>query len=350
MQLTSVYLKNFRCFNELSIQFAGNFVLIKGSNGVGKTSLLEALHYACYLKSFRTFSPRELTRFEATSFFVKIQVRQDDYIRDIQIGYADNQRLVKVDQKTVTTHRDVIEFYRIITMTEDDLFIIRGSPENRRTFIDHTILLSDDSFVPIIRKLRSIVENRLALFKARTIEKDMYRLWTEQLVGVSSQVRDKRLEVLARIQACVNELLEQYCESPFTVALEYRAKEYGPDLERLEIETRRSFFGAQLDDFIITLQGKKSKDFASRGQQKLLVILVKIAQIKILSLAAKSCPPILLVDDFMSDLDALRIEQLLACFLRLGCQIIFTSPIEGSPLTNRLEQLGAQQVFIDTLK
>ncbi|MGA9530498.1 MAG: AAA family ATPase, partial [Candidatus Babeliales bacterium] len=72
MYIQSLYVKHFRCFEEKQILFDGKLVLIDGMNGVGKTSLLEALHYICYLSSFRTSLPREMIAFHYDNFFLKI--------------------------------------------------------------------------------------------------------------------------------------------------------------------------------------------------------------------------------------------------------------------------------------
>ena len=68
--LTTIQVKNFRCFERLSLDFTSPLVIIEGINGIGKTSLLEALYYACYLRSFRTYSPKEMVRFGQENFFI----------------------------------------------------------------------------------------------------------------------------------------------------------------------------------------------------------------------------------------------------------------------------------------
>src|SRR5260370_35305801 len=97
---------------------------------------------------------------------------------------------------------------------------------------------------------------------------------------------------------------------------------------------KRSLFGAHVDDFIITLEGKKSRACASRGQQKMIVLLVKIAQIKQLTL--KNGPIIFLLDDFMTDFDVERGASLLQVLFELNCQLIFTSPRRDSALESAL--------------
>lgn len=345
MRLTHIYLKNFRCFKELSVAFHNQLVLIKGDNGVGKTSLLEALHYACYLRSFRTFSPKELLHFQATNFFIKIRVQQDESdIQDIQIGFARNQRLVKINQKTIGSYKELLQLYRIVTLTEDDLLLIRGAPEYRRSFIDQCLILTNTAYGTLLQKLRAVVENRHALLKAPVINEQMYRLWTEQLIQISVAIKEERIQMIATIEKQMNELIQQHCQETLSVACTYKPKEYAPHLEQAELYSRRSLFGAHLDDFSIALSGVQSRGFASRGQQKLLVILAKIAQARLVQQQGES--PVILVDDFMTDLDSNRIRQLITALLTVSCQTIFTCPVIESPLMEQLKLLGAQEVSL----
>src|SRR5579864_6640134 len=112
LQLTRIQLKDFRCFNQCEIDLDSPIVLICGFNGTGKTSLLEALYYACYLRSFRTHLPRDLIALGKDAFFVKLILRNmvsdtslDSYVdHTISIGFTGQKRLVKVDNKATVSY------------------------------------------------------------------------------------------------------------------------------------------------------------------------------------------------------------------------------------------------------
>lgn len=144
LQLASLYLKDFRCFEQTTIDLDSKIVLICGANGTGKTSLLEALYYGCYLRSFRTHLSRDLVALGKDSFFVKFLIRdgvEDNSVdHTIQIGFAHNKRLVKVDNKTAISYKDLLLYYRVVSLTEDDLKLIQDGPEERRAFLDQALL------------------------------------------------------------------------------------------------------------------------------------------------------------------------------------------------------------------
>ena len=120
----SIYLKDFRCFEQTVIDLDSPIVLICGANGTGKTSLLEALYYGCYLRSFRTHTSRDLVALGKESFFVKFLVHdgmQENKIdHTIQIGFAHNKRLVKIDNKAAVSYKDLLSYKMV--QRSDDLF------------------------------------------------------------------------------------------------------------------------------------------------------------------------------------------------------------------------------------
>ena len=139
--LERVHIKNFRCFSDIDLAFTSPIVLIQGLNGSGKTSLLEALYYVCYLRSFRTHLPKEMLQFEHSNFFIKVIFRDQNFTHEIQAGFSNAKRLVKIDNKAISSYKELMNYYRVIGLTEDDMFLIKGGPQERRVFIDQLLLL-----------------------------------------------------------------------------------------------------------------------------------------------------------------------------------------------------------------
>lgn len=349
LQLASIQLKDFRCFNQTTIDLNSPIVLICGSNGTGKTSLLEALYYGCYLRSFRTHIARDLIALEKESFFIKLLVSdnstENSVDHTINIGFAGNKRRVTVDNKAIVSYKDLLTHYRIVSLTEDDLKLVQDGPEERRAFLDQALLLDDASFLNVMREYRIVLENRNALFQQSTVDKEAYSIWTRKLWELTQNIQIIRKLLLQQLEAEVNRMLYMYVDQQVTVSLVYQAKKQSDlsfeafshknsELIQQELYFKRSLFGAHIDDFTIVLAGKKSRAYASRGQQKMIVLLLKIAQIK--QLTHKKGPLIFLLDDFMTDFDAERGKALLSALLELDCQLIFTSPRRDSALESAL--------------
>jgi DNA replication and repair protein RecF len=355
LQLATVYLKDFRCFDQTTIDLDSRIVLICGANGTGKTSLLESLYYGCYLRSFRTHLARDLIALGKESFFVKFLIRNEQknsYVdHTIQIGFANNKRLVKVDNKTTVSYKDFLSYYRVVSLTEDDLKLIQDGPEERRAFVDQALLLSDATYITTMREYRIVLDNRNALLQHPRIDQEAYLIWTKKLWESTSAIQSLRKHLLSELEAMVNQMLHQYIDENLSLSFVYQAKKgsdcpFDPfwqtnhvDLMRQESHFKRTLFGAHVDDFTISLEGKKSRAYASRGQQKMIVLLIKIAQIK--QLSQKNGPIIFLLDDFMTDFDVERGTALLSALFELNCQLIFTSPRPDSALESALRLSGS---------
>lgn len=352
MELTHLHLKNFRCFPDLALDIPGSIILIEGLNGSGKTSLIEALHYVCYLRSFRTYSPRELVQFGSDTFFIRASFTHDQATHEIQVGFSEKKRLVKINQKPISSFKELLDFYRIVTLTEDDLLLINDGPEVRRTFIDQAITLCTVEYAGEVRSLRNIVDRRNALLMS-TSRADSYVIWTEQLWLQSSRIMHERITALAQLELLVNTMLTEHFQELMTVSLEYKEKRsFGTSFDQFmhtmgalkeeEFRLGRSLFGAHLDDIVIKFQDKKTKTYGSRGQQKLVVLLLKIALIK--QVIVQKGPVIFLLDDFMTDFDGKRAETLLDILLKLSIQLIFTYPNSSTILEGLLSSKGGTKI------
>jgi DNA replication and repair protein RecF len=347
MQVRNLQLKNFRCFKDVTVSFDSPLVVISGANGTGKTSLLEALYYACYARSFRTYNAQELIRFNEPSFFIKVGFGSDNEHHELHVGFADKKRLIKLNQHTVATYKQLLDHYRVVTLTEDELELIKGGPEERRRFLDQATLLQDPEHVSDLKKLRHIVTARNALLKQSVVDEDSYQVWTQQLKTCSTLVQMRRILLLKDLEQIINTLLVQYVSPDNSITLEYVPKLYEADLYEREMRFGRSLFGAQLDEIVIHFQEKKSRVFASRGQQKLLVVLIKMAQVQLL--LDKRGPCLILLDDFMTDFDPYHAQALVKALIDLKCQLLFTAPGYLGSLEQFFYELGAQELKIDSL-
>ena len=360
MQLRSIEVKNFRCFTHRTVTFDSGVVLIEGDNGSGKTSLLEAMHYGCYLRSFRTYNPRHMIAHGQESFFVKLHVREGAELmaseHEVQVGFAGKRRSVKLNQRPIGSYKELMDSYRAITVTEDDLGLITGGPEVRRNFLDAAIILGSPLFTKTLSELKRITEQRSSLIYQKSSNQDLYRLWTEQLWEKSRIVQQERIGLLSRILTEAKELIDTMFQGAYRLDMSYAAKmdleapsyddwyRKHPTLYQNELLAGRSLFGAHLDDFVIKFQDAHSKLYASRGQQKLLVMLIKMAQVQ--EITRGRGPAVLLLDDFLTDFDKKRAECCLQALVGLKGQLILTTPLAVGGLIDMIKSLGGHRIIL----
>ena len=360
MRIASARLRNFRCFSSLDLEFESSVVLLHGPNGSGKTSILEALHFACYLRSFKTHLPKELIRSESEGFGVGLSLISQTF-DTLNVQLTRKKKTIKLNDKNLSSYKELYDAYRAITITEDDLLTIQGAPSLRRTFLDTMVLLFNPSHVSLSKRYRAILDNRNALIHRGNPDTESYMLWTDQLLQTGRKIQEARRETLVLLekeaQSLVGHIIKvpHEVDIPLTVRYSYcppyaevfqigsaqELIERYPRLRENELRHKRSLFGAHLDDFTITFLGKDCRTYASRGQQKLVLFLLKLAQLQSLH-GQGSTGTILLVDDFMTDFDDERTSALLPLMTKLSSQVILTSPIEGL-IKNKLPQ-GAQSI------
>lgn len=354
-QLTHIQLVNFRCFKRYTLDIHAPYVLFEGANGAGKTSILEALYYACYLRSFRTHTPKDLIAFGFNEFFVKIDLAlpQEHLSHAIQIGFSAAKKLVKIDQKTISSYKDLMAHYRIISITESDLALVQEGPYYRRIFLDQMLLLLDASYNNTLKTYRQIVDQRNALLQSKSSDSRTHEILTKQLWHQTHTIQEQRTELLKRISKIANYYNHSFIDHLYPMEFLYCSKydlernyeafvEKHAHLKALEYRLGRTLFGAHLDDIIIKSHSKLCRFFTSRGQQKQIVILLKLAQLEIL--LEHRIPAICLLDDFMTDFDSERGAALIMALQKVGTQLIFTSPMEGGEMGSHLRKIGAQMV------
>lgn len=376
MKIKELELQNFRCFTKNSYKIRAPYVIIEGPNGSGKTSFLEALYYAGNLRSWKTALPKELIAFDTSSFFVRLLVHdsshhghlglddsgqgsynlsdqdQSDLGQELTLGFSSQKRVVTLNQKPVRSFKDLFDVYRVVQITQDDVQIISGSPEHRRAFIDAALVINNTEYLRHLRRYSIILEQRNALLKQGQygyLDTTQYWHWTEQLWHTGILIVQQRNAFLTALANNITHLKSMlFCDNNSinngdsvlqTLTIQYEPKrnwdesfdEFKKNNETtlLHEEKRigRSLFGAHLDDIGLYCTNKKARIFASRGQQKFIIMLIKIAQIQ--ELLKQGNKAIIVIDDFITDFDEYKMATSIDLLKKLELQLFFTVPFAG---------------------
>jgi DNA replication and repair protein RecF len=359
--LQELQLQQFRCFADKKLYFSAPITLITGNNGVGKTSIVEAIYYLSYFKSFRSHVISDLMYAGTDSFFLKgeFSIEKLAEQHSIQVGYSAKRKSIKFDQKQVTSHKEILSLFQVVTLTEDDVDLIKGYPAGRRAFIDQAVLLAHPETLEIYREFKQVLQHRNALLERyyQGCDKLEFEIWTQKLIDITVKIQTLRQNMMIQVETMVNQLIEQFFDGIYEVSLSYDSKVATlgdseavlrariDQLIHQERALKRSMFGAHLDDLIFQIRGKKARVFASRGQQKLISLLCKLSLI--LTERPDRVRPLLLIDDFISDFDKMRLENLVNFLVSCQNQIIITAPFFDSNLKELLDKAHPDVLSLD---
>lgn len=354
--------RQFRCFDERTLSTDGRVVIIEGKNGSGKSSILEALHYACYLRSFRTYNSRDLIQIGKDHFFAHVQFlnEQLNVTDDINIGYSPaDGKIVKYNQKVIGSYKELLDHYKIVTLSAEDIELVHGSPTLRRDFLSYALLLENPVLVNQFKRYKQILEQRNSLIAQQRhgalLANKEFEIWSQKQWEAAAECREYFVAYLTALETTVNDLLQRYfydeSDKDLCVKFVYDAKNmisgdfdvfwsyYSDKHVQTEQTLGRSAFGIHLDDFTIMFYNKRARTYASRGQQKLLALLIKIAQLQ--QASARGEAGVLLMDDFMTDFDPSRVAQSFSALKDLQFQLFLSTPISPEPF---LKHLSSQDV------
>lgn len=340
MTETTLSLTTTRCFTHKTFSWESNRLLLLGDNGSGKSTILEALSYCCYLQSFRTSKQSEIAELGSDRFLISLSLVNEFNSLSIAAEWNNGKKSVLVNNKAVSSYRAIIDQYRVISLSEDDMKLIQGAPEERRSFIDTALLLHDPAHAERMRSFRKIVLQRNALLEMGSSSSHT-AIWSEQLFALSHEVIQARKSLLARIELALKTVALELGDAR-AIELRYAPKHPEmltsgtyedftaqlPELEMRELRVKRTLWGAHLDDIHIIFDGKESRLFSSRGQQKLLLVLLKIAQVRDLIRHAATEHLFFLIDDFITDFDSKRIREIARLLDTLPCSLVITAPHE----------------------
>lgn len=356
MFIKDIELKNFRCFESQKLSLGHKAVIIHGNNGKGKTTIVEAIYYLCYFKSFRSRYPDVLVRDGEKHFFLKGTLQKDDISTAIQIGYASKKKIVKINEKPLSSYRDILDLYRVVVFTNDDIDLIKEGPKGRRQFLDQVIMLDDISTAPIYQEYNKILKQRNASLEQKGSQ-EMYMIWLQRLYELSQKVIQLRIDMLSRLEEKAKGLIGRHFGGNFSICMKYKSAlrsfseqsyqeffDSQVDLYQKETIMKRSLFGAHLDDVIFYFQESKARAYSSRGQQKILLFLAKMSQVSLLK--EKGFTSLLIFDDFISDFDVDRIKSIVSIISSLDNQLIFTSPYYNEFLKELLQPLFPFEILL----
>lgn len=343
MRVLAVSLHDFRGYEDAHVQIGPGLTVVSGPNGAGKTNLLEALYYGCTARSCRTNNEREVLRRGAGSARVVLQAESDDGRHEFSVGFAPGEaKRIRVDGATVERLLDVAARPLAGVFLPDRLELVKGAPALRRAHTDQLVTALWPARVATRRAYAQALAQRNALIaqiRSGRSSPGSVAAWNRQLAEHGSRLiadRSAAIEAVAdRFTALAAGLglgdgavLSYRPRSRATTSDELAAELDG----HLETDLERGFtgHGPHRDDLLLTHRGLDLRAYGSQGQQRLALLSLLIAERDAIG-ARRDAPPMMLLDDVMSELDGTR-RGALAELLRAGGQaVITTTDLEHVP-------------------
>lgn len=330
MSLQRLDIYNVRNIREQSIAPSSKLNFVYGKNASGKSALIEAIYLLGRAKSFRTSSTKLVISFEQDKLIVSAQVLQgkgSSIHLGIQMDGKDVE--IRINQQTNQTRSDLAYSLPLQIIHPKSFELLDAGAQIRREFLDWGVFNHEDNFLPIWRKYKKALAQRNALLKTRATTQ--IHVWDKELANYGTIVNEYRKKYLEKLKPVFNATVTRFLAlNDVEIRLVSgwcTAKELVHLLtEDLEKDMRYGFThsGPHRGDFHLLVENKLAKDVVSRGQLKLLVICLKMAQVELMFRERDSFGCIL-IDDFAAELDKDNRAKILDFLCEINCQVFITA-------------------------
>ncbi len=350
MLLEEIKLTNFRNFDQLTVALEGGINCFSGNNGVGKTSILEAVYYLCLCKSISGATDRQLMKegcdfFRLSGIWSKEQVR-NEVVAKVLPGKPKVMEWNKVPYSKVSDHIGVLS---VVFIGPDETQLATEGSDIRRKFMDNTLSQVDKQYLQSLVKYNKVIEQRNASLKQATQFKDLEKLlevFDLQLIPLASYIHSQRTEFIREFLPFFVAIYSQISEQAEIPSLEYLSALDQSSLDVLLKKSRqkdailqRTTEGVHKDDLEFGLNGRPLKKSASQGQLKSFVLALKLAQFQWLK-EKKEKLPIILLDDIFDKLDGNRVNALLHFLTENAQSQVLVTDTDPERITTLLENLS----------
>jgi DNA replication and repair protein RecF len=328
-----------------------------GDNGQGKTNLLEAIFVVSTLRSFRTSKLTDLIGFGRDRATIGARVLKDELTRVYQLELShDARKVVTLDGKAVRPLSRYFGAFNVVVFTPEDLGLPRGSPGDRRRFLDRSVFTYSPEYLAVAADYDKVVRTRNAVLKKagqageeregrpampRRQLDDLLAVYDQQLAVLAMATLEARLKFLAVLAPELRSAFASITRTTRVAGLRYQPRLACSSVEQMleqlqaarakDLATSATQVGPHRDDIVLEIDGHEAGSFASQGQLRAIMLAWKTAELLILGRTHGDLP-ILLLDDVSSELDASRNEFLFEHLAKLAGQCFITTTDGGHVL------------------
>lgn len=320
MKLQHLSISNFKNIEEASLDFSPSINCLLGDNGMGKTNLLDAIHFLSYARSFSGQQDSRLIRHEAPFMMLRGVYERRGTAEELTASIVPGKRKVlKRKGKEYERLSDHIGLFPLVMIAPGDTVLIEGAAEERRRMMDVVISQSDPQYLQALIRYNRSMQQRNRLLADRAVDHTLYlavEMAMTMAAGYIHKARVTWLEQFIPLFADFYRAIAGEGEVPELTLQAHLSRT--PDLQELLDGARRhdeivghTSVGPHRDDLVMTLDGLPARRAASQGQAKTMTVALRLAQYEFLR-RASGLNPILLLDDIFDKLDRHRVANIIA--------------------------------------
>ena len=330
MRIKKLKVENFRNLENLDIEFSEGVNIIYGNNAQGKTNIIESIYIFSFGKSFRANKDIELLKFDKEYFLSNIEIMKKDRELEMDFGFdkISNKKMIKVNGVIQKKISDIIGKLNVVVFKPEDIKIVTDSPSIRRKYIDYLISSISKLYLENITKYKKVMEERNNLLKEIKLrlkgsknldetDSNFLDVYDKLLSKLNCEIYNERKRVIEKLNNYIYDihlkLTENYINNE-KLHIKY-VSNVAEDIEKMynnlsksrlnDINKGYTSLGIHRDDYIISINSLDVSIYGSQGQKKSSIISLKLSELKVIEEVIGE-KPVLLLDDYMSELDEKR--------------------------------------------
>jgi len=340
--LRKIKLVNFRNYKNFNISFQKNINIIIGDNAQGKTNILESIYTLALTKSYRTTNDSNLIRLNQEKFIIIGETKDEKVFKKLSLELYKGNKVAKINDNTINKISDYIGNLYVILSSPDDLQMIKGSPSERRNFLNIEISQLSSNYIKKYNEFNKILKMRndylKLLYTNSLCDYNYLDILTDNLIDREVEIYIERNNFINKINKYITDIYKnitgikdlkivyetnvEFNNFEFAEIKNVLKEKYRKNQQR-EIAMGMTLYGPHRDDFTFTIEGNDIKIYGSQGQQKLAFIALKFSEIPIFK-EKTGTKPIILLDDIFSELDKTKKNKLIQ-YIDNDYQVIITS-------------------------
>ena len=339
LRILSLGVKNFRNLTTQTIQFCDGLNVLCGKNAQGKTNTLEAIYLSTIGKSPKTRRDSEMISFSHGHLEVVLRFEHLGSEKTIKMDINHKQKSVFLNDVKLKKLSDVIGNFGSVYFSPEELNLIKAGPSHRRRFLDIVLCQQDKTYLKDLQMFQKILIQRNAALKKENQQKQIF-VWDKWICDVTKKLYEKRKKFVEKLNEVIKPIHQNLSDKKEDLEIIYDSQineqnisKIGEELEKTlekDIILGYTSFGIQNDDLIFKINKKDVKKHASQGQQRTVVLSLKLAEMEILKQDYGSYP-VLLLDDVLSELDKDRRQKLCENLKNIQCILTCTEFLEDLP-------------------